>query len=67
MIYLDQNSDGIQSGNFPANDQELLLGPGAAEHYQIQTSQTDPVPSDHREHQRALPLISERLQSGRKT
>lgn len=102
---------------------ELLLGPGAAEHYQIQTgdtvtvngtdlkitcaflegvfsddvtiicpealfhrlmgaedynlvgvqlnadadSQTDPVPSDHREHQRALTLISECLQSGRKT
>ena len=40
MIYLDQNSDGIQSGNFPANDQELLLGPGAAEHYQIQTGDT---------------------------
>ena len=38
MIYLDQNSDGIQSGNFPANDQELLLGPGAAEHYQMQTA-----------------------------
>ena len=30
-------------------------------------SQTDPVPSDHREHQRDLTPISERLQSGRKT
>lgn len=38
--YLDQNSDGIRSGNFPANDKELLIGPGAAEHYQIQTGDT---------------------------